>query len=77
MPLRFYSRFSLASRGPFTAGLLMLLLFVIWFACALPVLILLIDRPVRFSLKTLLLLMTISGITLGLLISAVRHLSVN
>jgi hypothetical protein len=41
------------------------------------VLILLIDRPVRFSLKTLLLLMTFSGITLGLLISAVRHFSAN
>jgi hypothetical protein len=44
-----------------------------WVACALPVLVLLIDRPIRFSLKTLLILMTFTGITVWLLTLAVKN----
>jgi hypothetical protein len=52
-----------------------LLLVAIWLACALPALILLIDRPIRFSVKTLLLVTTFSAITHWLLIIAVKETS--
>lgn len=45
----------------------MLLLLIIWLACALPVLVLLIDRPVRFNMRTLLILTTVIAATILLL----------
>jgi hypothetical protein len=43
-----------------------LLILIIWLACALPILALLVDRPVRFNMRTMLILTTAIAVTIVL-----------